>query len=200
MHLTLYPANLTEAQFEAGAAALCAAVRHSAPGEPGHQRGLVAELPIPLNGSTGAELLALDMLVLADGQLYRIEDRERGSGRDSERCTVRAVHLMYDLRNRAIENIETAELTPGGVNQEIALEQVLNGSAFSAGTVDTDIVLDYLNILQKDVMWAIKEQILPQWGGELLPDNWTINIRKQMGADRGVHLRHGKNIKGVRLF
>ena len=199
MHLTLYPAKLTEAQFEAGAAALCA-LPHAL--QPRVSQSINGDWSLsfqyPLSGSTGAELLALDMLVLADGQLYRIEDRERGSGRDSERCTIRAVHLMYDLRNRAIENIETAELTPGGVNQEIALEQVLNGSAFSAGTVDTDIVLDYLNILQKDVMWAIKEQILPQWGGELLPDNWTINIRKQMGTDRGVHLRHGKNINGVR--
>ena len=199
MHLKLYPATLTKAQFDAGAAALCALPYALQPRCGQTVNGdWSLTFQYPLNGSTGAELLALDMLVLADGQLYRIEDLERGSGRDSERCTVRAVHLMYDLRNRAIENIETAELTPGGVNQEIALEQVLNGSAFSAGTVDTDIVLDYLNILQKDVMWAIKEQILPQWGGDLLPDNWTINIRKQMGADRGVHLRHGKNIKGVR--
>ena len=199
MHLTLYPAKLTKAQFEAGAAALCALPYAIQPRVSQAINGdWSLSFQYPLSGSTGADLLALDMLVLADGQLYRVEDRERGSGRDSERCTVRAVHLMYDLRNRAIENIETTELTPGGVNQEIALEQVLNGSAFSAGTVDTDIVLDYLNILQKDTMWAIKEQVLPQWGGELLPDNWTINIRKQMGADRGVHLRHGKNIKGVR--
>ncbi len=199
MHLMLYPAKLTKAQFEAGAAALCALPYAIQPRVSQSINGdWSLSFQYPLSGSIGADLLALDMLILADDQLYRVEDKERGSGRDSERCTIRAVHLMYDLRNRAIENIETAELTPGGVNQEIALEQVLNGSAFSAGTVDTDIVLDYLDILQKDVMWAIKEQILPQWGGELLPDNWTINIRKQMGADRGVHLRHGKNIKGVR--
>ena len=199
MHLMLYPAKLTKAQFEAGAAALCALPYAIQPRVSQAINGdWSLSFQYPLSGSTGADLLALDMLILADDQLYRVEDKERGSGRDSERCTIRAVHLMYDLRNRAIENIETAELTPGGVNQEIALEQVLNGSAFSAGTVDTDIVLDYLDILQKDVMWAIKEQILPQWGGELLPDNWTLNIRKQMGADRGVHLRHGKNVKGVR--
>lgn len=199
MQLKLYPATLTKAQFEAGAASLCDLPYAITPRISQTINGdWSLSFQYPANGGTGADLMALDMLVRADGQLYRIEDLERGSDRNGNRHTVRAVHLMYDLRNRAIENIETAELTPGGVNQEIALEQVLNGSAFSAGTVDTDIVLDYLNILQKDVMWAIKEQILPQWGGELLPDNWTINIRKQMGADRGVHLRQGKNIKGVR--
>lgn len=197
-HLTLHPAGLTRAQFEAGQSALCALPYALAPSVSQKINGdWSLDFAYPI-GKPGADQLALNMLVLADGQLYRIEEITRHSGREGDRLEVNALHLVYDLRNRMITNIETAETTPGGINQRTALQQVLNGSDFTDGVIDTDIVLDYLDILQKDALWAIKEQVLALWGGELQPDNWTIHIRKQMGADRGVHLRYGKNIKGVK--
>lgn len=199
MQLTLFPAGLTRAQYEAGNAALCAL---PAAKDPRVSQAINGDWSLGFGyalGAPGAEQLGLGLLVEADGQLYRIDSVERGSGKDGDWLSVQALHLVYDLRDRIITNIETAEMTPGGINQRIALQQVLSGSDFTDGVIDTDIVLDYLDILQKDAMWAIKEQVLPLWGGELRPDNWTIDIRKQMGADRGVHLRHGKNIRGVKL-
>lgn len=198
MQLTLYPAALTQERFEAGNASLCRLPFALAPLADRTINGdwsLTFAYPL---GAMAAEQLALGMLVLASGQLYRIDSIERSSGREGERLSIHALHLVYDLRDKMIVNNETAEITPGGINQRTALQQVLDGSGFSDGEIDTDILLDYLDILQKDVLWAIKEQILPLWGGELQPDNWTINIRKQMGAEQNVHLRHGKNILGVK--
>lgn len=195
MHLILYPADLTKAQYETGAASICALTKATDP--------RVSQV---INGDWSLSFdhplddrLVLGGLVQADGQLYRIHELERVLTREGPLLTVRALHLMYDLRDRLIVNIETAELTPGGINQRTALQQVLNDTAFTDGIVDTDILVDYLDILQKDAMWALKEQVLRFWGGELQPDNWAINLRKQLGADRGVHLRYGKNITGVRL-
>lgn len=197
MELRLYPANLTEAQFTAGNAALCNLPFAI---DPLVSQTINGDWALTFEYPVGKEnRLALDMLVEADGQLYRIDELGKNSNRDGERLEIHALHLMYDLRDKQIVNIETSETTPGGINQRTALQQVLEGTPFSDGIIDTDILLDYLDILQKDVMWAIKEQILHLWGGELQPDNWVINIRKQMGQDRGVQLRHGKNIKGVRL-
>lgn len=197
--LKLYQHDLTPAQYAAGQGVICTLPMATAP-----------EAALTINGdwsisfaypvgSLAADQLTLDRLVEADGQLYRIEDVEKIGSGDGERLQIRAVHLIYDLRRKHIVNIETAETTPGGISQPIALDQILHGTPFTRGTVDTDLVLDYLDILQKDAMWALKEQVLPLWGGELQPDNWTINIRKKMGADRGAQLRYGKNILGVRL-
>ena len=192
MQLQLYPANLTKEQFAAGGQAICYLPFALSPFVSQKVNGdwsLKFDYP-----AAWAAPLKTDMLVLADGQLYRILEVEP----NGVNVSIRALHIFYDLRDSMITNIETAETTPGGVNQKTALQQVLHGTPFDAGTVDTDLLLDYLDILQKDVVSAIKEQILGLWGGELQPDNWTIHIRKRIGADRGVQLRHGKNINGVR--
>lgn len=198
MQLQLYPATLTSAQYAAGNTSLCGlafAINPLVEQTINGDWSLTFEYPFQ---AAGAAQLTLGRLVDADGQLYRIDEAERSIKDGMRRLHVHALHLMYDLRDKWITNIETAELTPGGIAQRAALQQVLDGTAFTDGTIDTPELLDCLDILQKNAMWAIKEQVLPLWGGELQPDNWTINIRAQMGANRGVQLRHGKNLTGVR--
>ena len=190
MQLQLYPANLTKEQFAAGQSAIFSLPLAI---DPKVSQKINGDWSLQFEYPAGYAIKP-DMLVLAGGQLYRITEVEP----EGVKASVRALHMFYDLRDKMIVNIETAETTPGGINQKTALQQVLNGTPFEAGEVDTDLVLDYLDILQKDVVSVIKEQILGFWGGELQPDNWTINIRKKAGADRGVQIRHGKNIKGIR--
>lgn len=195
MQLHLYPAKMTRAQFEAGEPAVCALPLAM---EPAVQKTINGDWSLKFDYPLKkAGQLTLGGLVKADGQLYRIESIKRSSQRGANRMEVSALHLVYDLRDKYIENIETSELTPGGINQRVALQQVLNGTDFSDGTVDTPVLLDYLDILQKDAMWALKEQVLKLWGGELHPDNWTINLRAQMGQNRGAQMRQGKDILGV---
>ena len=57
--------------------------------------------------------------------------------------------------------------------------------------------LDYLDILQKDVMSCIKEQLLEKWGGELEFDNFTVHLRSALGQDRRYPIRDGRNIAGI---
>lgn len=150
----------------------------------------------PLTGR-GYGLLQKMRLVCAEGQLYRItqiKKSDKVAGRDVQ---VTALHIMYDLRRNELENIETSETTPGGITQKAALEQVLAGTPFTAGTVDDNETLDYLDVLQKSSFWAIKEQVLALWGGELEPDNWTINIRTQIGQDKRYPIRGGRNLAGI---
>lgn len=192
MQLQLYPANLTKEQFAAGQSAIFSLPLAI---DPKVSQKINGDWSLQFEYPAGYAIKP-DMLVLAGGQLYRITEVEP----EGVKASVRALHMFYDLRDKMIVNIETAETTPGGINQKTALQQVLNGTPFEAGEVDTDLVLDYLDILQKDVVSVIKEQILGFWGGELQPDNWTINIRKKAGADRGVQIRHGKNIKGIRYL
>lgn len=150
----------------------------------------------PLNG-VGFDLIQHERLVCAEGQLYRIRDIEQFEDTGIPHAKIFALRLFYDLQNNEIPNIETSETDPDGITQTAALTLILSGTSFTVGTVDA-ITLDYLDILQKSSFWALKEQVLGLWGGELDPDNWTINIRTAMGsATRRYPIRRGRNIKGI---
>jgi len=148
-----------------------------------------------------ANLLIADRLICYDGQYYRITiptRRERGG---KKAISLEAPHVMYDLRHSYIVNIETAEdeETIDGITGTQALMQVLAGTPFTPGTVDIDAVkLEYLDLLEVPRTTAL-EQIIDRWGGEIVPDNWTINLREQSGVDRGLQIRVGKNIDGVEM-
>lgn len=41
----------------------------------------------------------------------------------------------------------------------------------------------------------IEHSFINRWGGEICYDNFTVIVNEQLGEDRGVELRYGKNIK-----
>ncbi len=201
-HLTLYRADMTPAaweteRFSSGLGRLPDAR------EPRTHRVVNGDwsftMLYPLNGMNASEIVQ-DRLICAEGQLYRINGIQKedvGSGR---MLRVDAEHIFYDLRDSEIVNIETAENpdTENGVTQEEALGRILAGTPFSVGTVNTGSSLNHLDILQKSPYWALKEQVLTLWGGELFPDNWTIHILSQCGLDRKFPIRRGRNLKGIK--
>ncbi len=146
----------------------------------------------------GADLVALDNLVLAQGQLYRIRRIRTVDSAGKQLYEVEAPHLAWDLQNYCIENIETDDTELDGIRADVALAQVLEGTPFSVGTVDVDMThLDYLDILQQNVMEALK-QIVELWGGELFFDNFTVNLLSQCGQERNYGIRQGKNISDLK--
>ena len=42
------------------------------------------------------------------------------------------------------------------------------------------------------------EDVLKRWGGHLIRDNWNVEIRQNIGEDRGVNLAYGKNIVNIK--
>ena len=50
--------------------------------------------------------------------------------------------------------------------------------------------------VRKSLAQAV-EMILERWGGNLVRDNWKIEIREHLGQDRGVVLSYGKNIINI---
>lgn len=150
----------------------------------------------PLTGAN-YDQLEKGRLICAEGQLYRIariKKSDRAAGREVQ---VDAYHIFYDLKKVHIINIETSETDLDGITQQAALQQILAGTPFTVGTVDDTTTLDYLDILQKSAFWALQEQVIKLWGGELQPDNWTLNIRAQIGLDRRFPIRRGMNIRGI---
>lgn len=154
----------------------------------------------------GAELLTAERLICYEddatgkAQLYRISRRTPRQTRQGRVIEVEAPHVAYDLRHRFIVNIETREddRYPDGIDAKTALTQLLEGTGFRVGEVTVDLsLLDYLDILQKDVMTCLKEQLLGLWGGELEFDNFTIHLRSALGEDRRYPIRDGRNIREI---
>lgn len=160
-------------------------------------------LSYPLD-APGAALLQPERLLCYEdeggAQLYRISRLKPSISRQGRTLEVEAPHLCYDLAHKYIVNIETSEddRYPDGIDAATALEQLLAGTGFSPGEVTVDgETLDYLDILQKDVMSCIKEQLLEKWGGELEFDNFTVHLRSALGQDRRYPIRDGRNIAGI---
>ena len=160
-------------------------------------------LSYPLD-APGAALLQPERLLCYEdeggAQLYRISRLKPSISRQGRTLEVEAPHLCYDLAHKYIVNIETSEddRYPDGIDAATVLEQLLAGTGFSPGEVTVDgETLDYLDILQKDVMSCIKEQLLEKWGGELEFDNFTVHLRSALGQDRRYPIRDGRNIAGI---
>ena len=151
----------------------------------------------------GAALLQPERLICYDddtgSQLYRISRRKPKNTRQGRVMEVEAPHAAYDLRHKYIVNLETKEddRYPDGIDAATALTQLLEGTGFSVGAVTVPAKLDYLDILQKDVMSAIKEQLLEKWGGELVYDNFTVHLLAAAGQDRRYPIRDGRNIAEI---
>jgi phage minor structural protein len=146
------------------------------------------------------EALQQQRLICAEGQLYRINGIEKVDSVDGRVWQVDAEHIIYDLRDcDEIINIETAEnpATEVGVTQAAALGLILAGTPFVVGTVSNTETLDHLEVLQTAPFTVLKEQVLAKWGGELWPDNWTVNILAQCGQDRRYPIRRGRNLNGI---
>lgn len=154
----------------------------------------------------GSELLEAERLICyeddASGemQLYRISRRSPRTTREGRVIEVEAPHVCYDLKHRYIVNIETKEdeRYPDGINARTALEQILDGTGFQVGEVTVDLnELNYLDVLQKDVMTVLKDQVVEMWGGEIAFDNFTIHLRAALGTDRRYPIRDGRNIREI---
>jgi len=201
--ISVHPADLTPAQASAAAAthglglisnAISATVTERLNGD----RSLRLQAPATAHN---LGLLVADRLICAQGQFYRIQ-RPRQTDRGGRKTIeAEAAHILYDLEQSTIVNIETREDPEyiDGITASQALAQVLDGSAFAPGTVDlAPSKLDYLEILRMNRLTCLS-QIVETWGGEIIPDNWTIHLLAQSGQDRGVRLRLGLELDGLEI-
>ena len=161
-------------------------------------------LTYPLD-APGADLLQPERLICyedeaGNARLYRISRRKPRTTRQGRVIDIEAPHVAYDLCHKYIVNIETKEDDRylDGIDARTALTQLLEGTGFRVGEVTVDLTeLNYLDILQKDVMTCLKEQLLKNWGGELQFDNFTIHLKAALGTDRRYPIRDGRNIEQI---
>ena len=132
-------------------------------------------------------------IIKANGQLFRIYKVERIQ---SERLTIHvwARHIFYDL---AFFFIESAKVLNADLEEAITMvipPEVQILYAFKG----YETTLAPFAVKEVSVLDAVFT-LIGVYGGELKRDNYKVEIKKQLGENKGVTLRYSKNIKGLTL-
>lgn len=107
--------------------------------------------------------------------------------------TCRAYHLYFDTKNYLIEDSYVV-----GKNCNDALDHLNNAC-------DKETPFSFISDIQVEksyrcVRKSLEEAIsvvIERWGGHLVRDNFNIEIRENIGEDRGIVLSYGKNITNI---
>lgn len=122
-------------------------------------------------------------------QPFRIKNVDK----TRKKITLKANHIFYDSMNYLIQDSYVVEK-----NCNQALEHLNsatdNESPFTTLS-DVPTIASY-RCVRKSLYEAI-QVVLERWGGHLVRDNFEIAIRDSIGADNGVVVRYGKNLKNI---
>ena len=102
-------------------------------------------------------------------------------------------HLFFDSQNYIIQDSYVVNK-----NCNDALDHLNNATDITSPfTTISDITsINSFRCVRKSLEEAIKT-VIDRWGGHLIRDNWKIEIRENIGQDRGVVLAYSKNIKNI---
>ena len=113
--------------------------------------------------------------------------------------TYSAEHISYDLNGLPLAGFSILNATP-----QMAITQALEETPFTHGfTALSDIsTLNRTTIAEPCSVRALlggqAGSVLDVWGGEYEFDNFVIKLHNHRGADNGVSIEYGKNLKDIK--
>lgn len=131
-------------------------------------------------------------------QLFRIAAVERD---DAARLVhVTAQHIFYDLTGNPVGDIYEAKNVPANTAVQELFARALNEHDFRVYCTESAPVSGEYT-LQPLVAALLEKEIgiVPQTGARLIRDNYDVFILPDEVRDRGVEIRHGKNLAGAVL-
>lgn len=132
-------------------------------------------------------------IIKADGQLFRIYKVERSQS-DNLQIKVWVRHIFYDL---AFFFVESAKILNANMKEAMEMTIPPEVQAVYSITVPEGMIAPFAvkEINSVDALFRLIEV----YGGELERDNFFITIKSLVGADKGILIKYGKNIKGLTL-
>lgn len=133
-------------------------------------------------------------VIKADGQLFRIYHKTTSTASNSR--TVNARHIFYDNTDNQIPAVNLNNVTGA-----YAMEYLTTHTAYA---MNYQVVCDlggngsYTSVA-KNVVDSIlgTTGIVSIFGGEIVRDNFDINLLTHRGSDKGVLIAVGKDIQGI---
>lgn len=122
-------------------------------------------------------------------QAFRIKNVDK----TRKKITIKANHIFYDSQNYVIKDSYVVEK-----NCNQALDHLNDATdTISPFTMTSNInTINSYRCVRKSLYEAI-QVVLERWGGHLVRDNFDIKIMNSIGADNGVTIRYGKNLKNI---
>jgi len=131
-------------------------------------------------------------IIKADGQLFRVYRKAK----TLKGIKIYARHIFYDLLNNFLEDVRPTNL--GGAD---ALYWVLYNTQYMhpftcGGNVEGPNTRYFI---RKNPVEAIMgaDGIINNWGGEIVRNNFDIQLLNARGSDKGFLISYGKNIEGI---
>jgi phage minor structural protein len=126
-------------------------------------------------------------------QLFRIRSTdEQHDSTGKLTSNIQCEHIYYDALDCAFfPMFEMIGATPAAI-----LQAAFAGTRFSVGTVEITTLTDIM--MSRAYPANIIAKLIENVGGELIKDNWTVNLVSQRGSNTSVQFRIGKNIKGLK--
>lgn len=120
-------------------------------------------------------------------QAFRIGNK---LDRKGDKIELKAYHVLWDAQNYVIADSYVVDM-----NCKAALNH-LNAATDTPSpfTMDSDVTGVYnLRCVRKSLYEAIQD-VIARWGGNLLVDNWKVNVKAKIGKDNGITIRYAKNL------
>ena len=153
----------------------------------------IAYIEYPADSRKATHLVELN-IIKANEQLFRIYKVERQQ-EATRRIKVWARHIFYDLAFYFIESVNLVN-----ANMKEAIE----------GTIPPEAQAVFEFLAPERNIYPIKLRninaleglfnLIEIYGGELIRDNFTIEILEKLGEGKGTTIRYGKNIKGLKAI
>lgn len=136
------------------------------------------------------ELYQKDRIVAIDTPWGRQPFRIDNPSVSGSKVKVKGWHIFYDARNYLIEDNYIVQQ-----NGNYALDDLNQSTDITSPfTTYSDVPLSFsLRTVRKSLYEAVQD-VLKRWGGHLELDVWAINLKQEIGQDRGVTIAYGKNI------
>lgn len=112
---------------------------------------------------------------------------------NKNKIKVKAKHVYYDSENYLIQD---SNVVDKNCNQALEHLNAATDNASPFTTLSDIASINSFRCVRKSLCEAVSV-VLERWGGHLVRNNFNIQIRSSIGADNGVTIRYGKNLKEI---
>lgn len=111
-----------------------------------------------------------------------------------QKIKVKAKHVYYDSVNYLIQD---SYVVNKNCNQALEHLNAATDNTSPFTTLSDVASINSFRCVRKSLHEAVNV-VLERWGGHLVRDNFNIQVRSSIGADNGVTIRYGKNLKEIK--
>lgn len=141
--------------------------------------------------------LACETILKADDtrglQLFKIKKINKINGY----IRVYAKHITDDLNFIGVDNLAVSNATGRRVMEALAGSTTEQHNFIFNSDVATMHTLNLSNTTAGKVLSKDKHSILGQWGGELIRDNFLVDLKARAGVDTEILFMNKKNVKNL---